>query len=174
MSKLSAARRNFALGAAAIGTGTLIPTSHARAQSIGEPLKLFPAPMIGGEMFTPEQFAGGVNLLYVWASWCSHCLNYLPVLQEKYEALKSKGFNILGLNVDDDLGKAERWMKTYKVSFPSIQLTNDYRQTYLSKGRRTPSWWIAGRDGNIVDSAIGGGAEFPFRPRKLMIDRLVG
>ncbi len=174
MSKLSAARRNFALGAAAIGTGILIPTGDARAQSIGEPLKLFPAPMIGGEMFTPEQFAGGVNLLYVWASWCPHCLNDLPVLQEKYEALKSKGFNILGLNVDDDLGKAERWIKTYKVSFPSIQLTNDYRQTYLSKGRRTPSWWIAGRDGNIVDSTIGGGAEFPFRPRKLMIDRLVG
>jgi thiol-disulfide isomerase/thioredoxin len=174
MSKLSSARRNFALGAAAIGTGTLIPIIHARAQSIGEPLKLFPAPMMDGEMFKPEMFAGGVNLLYVWASWCPHCLNDLPVLQEKYSTLKSKGFNILGLNVDEDPAKAERWIKTYKVSFPSIKLTTDYRQTYLPKSLRTPSWWIAGRDGNIVDSTIGGGAEFPFRPRKQMIDRLVG
>jgi thiol-disulfide isomerase/thioredoxin len=156
----------------ALGAG-LLGTQPVSAQGVGSPLKLFPALLLNGDNFKPESFAGGVNLIYVWASWCPHCLNDLPVLQAKFEQHKGKGFNILGLNADENLDLAEKWIKTYKVAFPSTRLTGDYRQAYLPNRRSTPSWWLAGRDGNIVDSAIGGGAEFVYFQRKSLIDKLV-
>jgi thiol-disulfide isomerase/thioredoxin len=166
-------KKSAALGLSlGIGATGLLP-KIVGAQTVGSALKLFPAPLMNGEMFKPESFAGGVNLIYAWASWCPHCLRDLPVLQAKYEEHKAKGFNILGLNMDDNLDHAEKWIKTYKVNFPSTRLTGDYRQTYLPNRRSTPSWWLAGRDGNIVDSAVGGGAEFIYGQRKSLIDKLV-
>jgi thiol-disulfide isomerase/thioredoxin len=170
-------RRESLKTGTALSLGTALGLSAwpqiTNAQAVGSPLKLFSALLLDGEMFKPESFAGGVNLVYVWASWCPYCLRDLPVLQSKYEEHKAKGFNILGLNVDDNLDHAEKWLKTYKVGFPSTRLTGDYRQAYLPNRRSTPAWWLAGRDGNVVDSSVGGGAEFVFNQRKSLIDKLV-
>jgi thiol-disulfide isomerase/thioredoxin len=155
------------------GAAILAAPQIATAQAVGSPLRLFPALLLDGEMFKPESFSGGVNLVYVWASWCPYCLNDLPVLQSKYEEHKGKGFNILGLNMDENLDLADKWLKTYKVRFPSTRLTGDYRQAYLPNRRSTPSWWLAGRDGNVVDSSVGSGAEFVYNQRKSLIDKLV-
>jgi thiol-disulfide isomerase/thioredoxin len=165
-------RREQLKAASIFGVAALVP-QLASAQTIGAPLKLFPALLLDGEMFKPESFAGGVNLVYVWASWCPHCLRDLPVLQSKYEEHKGKGFNILGLNMDEKPDLAEKWIKTYKVAFPSTRLNGDYRQAYLPNRRSTPAWCIAGRDGNVVDSTVGGGAEFVYNQRKSLIDKLV-
>jgi thiol-disulfide isomerase/thioredoxin len=126
-----------------------------------------------GEMYKPEGVEGKVTLLYIWASWCPYCLQDLPTLRDKQEALRSKGFSILGLNADKNIDDALSWIKTHKVNFPSLRFTADYKNAYLPQRVVTPAWWFAGRDGNVLDSAIGGGSEFRYRQRGDMIEKVV-
>ena len=185
---MSTTRRKLLTATAGLGltgaTGLAVLPATVLAQAVGSPLKLFPALKLDGEMFKPESFtagtggggggAGGVTLIYFWASWCPHCLRDLPTLRDKQAALKDKGFNILGVNMDTDPGLAQKWIDTHKVNFPTVRMTGDYQQAYLPKSRVTPAWWLAGRDGVVVDSVVGGGAEFVYRQRGEQIERLVG
>jgi thiol-disulfide isomerase/thioredoxin len=169
----SLVRRNLASLPLAIMVGQLFQSGLVQAQAVGTPLRLFPAMNLDGEMVKPDSIEGKVTLLYVWASWCPFCLQDLPTLRDKQEALRSKGFSILGLNADKDLDAAQAWIKTHKVNFPNIRLTADYKNAYLGQRVVTPSWWIAGRDGLVLDSAIGGGSEFRYRNRADMIEKIV-
>jgi peroxiredoxin len=169
----SLVRRSISSLPLALLAGQLFQSGVVQAQAVGTPLKLFPALNLDGEMFKPEGVEGKVTLLYAWASWCPFCLQDLPTLRDKQEALRSKGFSILGLNADKDVDAAQAWIKTHKVNFPNVRLTADYKNAYLAKGLVTPAWWIAGRDGLVVDSAIGGGSEFRYRTRAEMIEKIV-
>jgi thiol-disulfide isomerase/thioredoxin len=167
-----ARRHNLALGGgllAALGFGL---GNAAQAQGVGTPLKLFPATLLDGKLFDPATFQGSVILVYAWATWCPHCKRDLPVLQEKYLSLKDKGFNILGLNIDKDAELAAKWTVANKIDFPSLKLNAEYKATYMPDRVRTPSWWLAGRDGLVVDS-VSGSAEFVYRQRKDLLDKLV-
>ena len=157
----------------AASLGQLLAARSASAQAVGTPLKVFAAPQLDGTAFVPASLEGKVTLLYAWASWCPYCLRDLPALRDRQEELRSKGFVVLGVNADKDVDLALAWIKNYKVNFSSVRLTADYRQTYFSKGVATPAWWLAGRDGVVVDSAFGGGAEFVYRQRIDVINRLV-
>ena len=166
-------RRTFLSLPVAAAGWPLLASKAAYGQAVGTALKIFPALQLDGELFVPKSLEGKVTLLYTWASWCPHCLNDLPALRDRQEALRDKGFAIVGVNADKDADVALAWMKNYKVKFPSVRLTADYKQAYFSKGLATPSWWLAGRDGLIVDSAYGGGAEFVYRNRIDVINKLV-
>ena len=165
--------RPLVMGVAA-GLGPWWTANTARAQAVGSPLKVFPAPQLDGSAFVPASLEGKVTLLYAWASWCPYCLRDLPALRDRQEELRSKDFVILGVNADKNVDDALAWIKTYKVNFPSVRLTADYKQTYFSQGLSTPAWWLAGRDGVVVDSAFGGGSEFVYRQRVDVINKLVG
>ena len=168
-------RRTLIAGAplvAAASSGLI--SFEAQGQSVGQALKLYPALMLDGEMFDPKILQDHVVLLYVWASWCPHCLRDIAALRDKQEEFKDKKFAVLGVNIDSNPSNAEKWVKTYKVNFRSLVPTADYNKTYSSNGRMgTPSWWLAGRDGNVVDSSTGNGAQFIYRNRTETIDKLV-
>ncbi len=166
-------RRNLTVLPLALAASQFFERGLVLAQAVGTPLKLFPAMNLDGEMVKPEGIEGKVTLLYAWASWCPYCLQDLPALRDKQEALRSKGFSILGLNADKDIDAAKAWIKNYKVNFPSVRLTADYKNAYLADRLVTPSWWIAGRDGLVIDSSVGGGSEFRYRNRVDMIEKLV-
>ncbi|WP_109699843.1 TlpA disulfide reductase family protein [Chitinophaga deserti] len=43
-----------------------------------------------------------LTLVDVWASWCTPCREAVPELMEVREKMKSRGFDIIGLSVDDN------------------------------------------------------------------------
>lgn len=59
------------------------------------------------ELVDPSQLAvDGPFLLNVWATWCPACYDEHPVLNK----LAAQGVRIAGLNYQDDLQAAERWL----------------------------------------------------------------
>lgn len=49
------------------------------------------------------------TLIDFWASWCAPCHKEIPTLTEAYRKYKDKGFEIVGVSLDED---AERWKST--------------------------------------------------------------
>src|SRR5262245_13806980 len=54
------------------------------------------------ETVTLSKFAGKVVLINFWASWCSACMDEMPSIQKLHDTLKSEGFEVVGVNVDEN------------------------------------------------------------------------
>jgi thiol-disulfide isomerase/thioredoxin len=54
---------------------------------------------------------GKVVLLNFWAGWCGPCLHEMPGLYELQNRLGSKGFTVLGVNLDEDSQAGLRTLK---------------------------------------------------------------
>ncbi|WP_435577564.1 redoxin domain-containing protein [Gilvibacter sp.] len=70
----------------------------------------FEAPNPAGEIVSLKEVKGKVTLIDFWASWCKPCRVENPNLVKAYEAYHDKGFNIIGVSLDQPNGKA-RWIK---------------------------------------------------------------
>ena len=63
-----------------------------------------------GNPVSLSDFQGKYVLLDFWASWCGPCRQENPNLVKAYAAYKDKGFEILGVSLDNKDGK-EAWVK---------------------------------------------------------------
>src|SRR5438552_1657243 len=67
-----------------------------------------------------SDYKGKVILLDFWATWCGPCKFEIPgfvALQEKYG---SRGLQVIGVSVDDELDKLAPYVKAYKMNYPVL------------------------------------------------------
>jgi thiol-disulfide isomerase/thioredoxin len=56
---------------------------------------------VDGKPFKWSDYKGKVVLVDFWATWCRPCVESIPMLKRYYELYHDKGFEIVGVNVDD-------------------------------------------------------------------------
>ncbi|MCD2425679.1 AhpC/TSA family protein [Niabella pedocola] len=74
--------------------------------SIGAKVPAFTQEDINGRLIQPSNYTGKYLLLDFWASWCGPCRQENPNLVAAYRSYQSKGFEILGISLDES---AEKW-----------------------------------------------------------------
>lgn len=71
-----------------------------------------------------SQYRGKVVAVDFWATWCTPCLLSIPELDRVRNELKEEGygerFEIVSVNVDDDIPKARRFLELHPVGYPVI------------------------------------------------------
>lgn len=71
-----------------------------------------------------SDYRGKVVAVDFWASWCTPCLQSMPELNRMRAQIADMGwgdrFEIIGVNVDDDIPKARRFLEVNPVSYPVI------------------------------------------------------
>ena len=96
-----------ATGLAASGlTGQMAP-DFALKSSTGENLRL-------------SEYRGDVVMINFWATWCGPCRQEMPLLDELYTRYQRVGFNLLGVNIDDDSNRAMAMVQELGVNFPVL------------------------------------------------------
>lgn len=78
---------------------------------------------LGGKPVKLSALKGKVVLVDFWASWCGPCRESLPVLEKLSKQYKDKGFVVLGVNIDNDVAAAQKFLKDVPVSFPVVSDT---------------------------------------------------
>jgi peroxiredoxin len=68
-------------------------------------------------------------------------------LIQAYSALKDKGFEIIGISVDDDLQKLERFVKEVGVTWPQYFDSKGFQNDIASRFeiQVVPTMWLVGK-----------------------------
>jgi len=104
-----------------------------------------------------KDFQGKVILVDFWATWCGPCLAAMPHLVKLHESYKDRGFDIVGLSIDDKIGTVEtffeqRLEKVAKVKKlpwtnivdPSLEIAFHYGVKYI------PFTLLVDREGKVL------------------------
>jgi thiol-disulfide isomerase/thioredoxin len=75
---------------------------------------------VAGGKIRLSDHRGKVVLVNFWASWCGPCMAMVPHEREMAAKFKDKPFVIVGVNGDDDRGKAKEVMAKEKMTWPSF------------------------------------------------------
>ncbi len=104
-----------------------------------------------------QAFQGKPLLLNFWATWCPPCVEELPMLNAFYAAQQSKGWQVLGLAVDQDAA-VQRFLQRLPLAFPvgiadlsGTQLTRDLGNS----AGGLPFTVVFGRQGNVQHRKMG-------------------
>ena len=86
----------------------------------GQPAPDFALKSITGENLRLSEFRGEVVMINFWATWCGPCRQEMPLLDELYQRYQKVGFQLLGINIDDDRRSAVKMVRVLGVGFPVL------------------------------------------------------
>jgi thiol-disulfide isomerase/thioredoxin len=86
---------------------------------------------LSGQSFRLGDFRGHPVLINFWATWCSYCLQELPVIEKYYEHYASE-FIVLAVDVGDSLADVRSVVTQYGFTFlvlrdPDSHVFQQYR-----------------------------------------------
>jgi len=89
-----------------------------------------------------------VVMVNFWATWCGPCRQEMPHLNRLYGKYRDAGFTLLGVNIDEDQGKAIGLASRLGLGFP-VLLDTDKRVSRLYDLSTMPSTVLIDRDGRV-------------------------
>ena len=109
--------KNLTLGLIVIAfTATALASSGLTGQSAPD----FALKSSTGANLRLSEYRGDVVMINFWATWCGPCRQEMPLLDELYTRYERVGFNLLGVNIDDDSRRAMQMVDELGVTFPVL------------------------------------------------------
>jgi len=117
---------------------------------------------IGGKPLDWKSYEGKVVLVDFWATWCRPCLAEMPHLKELYGRYHDRGFEIVGVSLDD----LERDRERVKAVLDKLDLPWAVVFDQAQAGQQTlaeqcgvagiPFVVLIGRDGRVIETGLRG------------------
>ena len=103
---------------------------------------------VAGANLRLKEQRGQVVMLNFWASWCGPCRQEMPQLDRLYEKYHAAGFQLLGVNVDEDVRNATGVSSKLGLHFP-VLLDTEKKVSRLYDLSTMPSTVLIDRDGRV-------------------------
>ena len=107
-----------------------------RYELIGQPAPDLVARGLTGENVRVSEHRGEVVVVSFWSGSCNTCRDQLEALDRIAKTYASAGLTVIGVNLDDNLARAEKFARSQDVQFPLLisapeNTGRDYTSTAL-------------------------------------------
>jgi peroxiredoxin len=126
----------------------LAATSLASSGLEGQAAPDFALKSSSGENLRLSEYRGDVVMINFWATWCGPCRQEMPLLDELYTRYERVGFNLLGVNIDDDSRRAMQMIEELGVNFP-VLFDAQKEVSKLYDVEAMPVTVLVDREGNV-------------------------
>src|SRR5260370_5911653 len=140
---------------AVLTVSSLIASSRAAApRLVGKVARDFVLKAMDGRNLRISEFRGQVVLLNFWARWASGSRQEMPALDRINTTYSRAGLVVLGVSVDEDLGRAREFAGAMRGSYPIVFDTgSDISRDYLLQ--KMPMTILVDRAGVVRYSNVG-------------------
>ena len=81
------------------------------------------------------EIKGKLFLLNFWATWCGPCIAEMPALQSLHAKFQDRGFQVIGIAVDDTEENVRETIQRFGITYPIIIDNKAHsKRTYQIKG----------------------------------------
>jgi thiol-disulfide isomerase/thioredoxin len=116
------------------------------------------ATTLSGGRFQLSADRGAVVVLNFWGSWCTPCREEAPALGALARHFSGADVRFVGVDIRDNTSSAEAFMRTFRISYPSLNDPNDaialdFNGTVPPAG--IPTTLVIDRSGRIAARIVG-------------------
>jgi cytochrome c biogenesis protein CcmG/thiol:disulfide interchange protein DsbE len=135
--------------AAILAAAVVAAASPALAVEAGERAPAFSLPSAKGDAVALDKLRGKVVYVDFWASWCGPCRRSFPWMNDMQQKYGSRGFVVVGVNVDKKRTDADKFLVQNPAAFIIVfDETGTTPSAYGVKGM--PSSYLVDANGNIA------------------------
>lgn len=118
----------------------------------------FKVKSLDGKTISLDRYKGKVVLLDFWATWCGPCRREMPKVISLYNQFNDKGFEIIGISLDESRTSLEQYIKENKMGWPQYFEGNKWNNSIAKKYgvRAIPATFLLDREGKIRYKAVRG------------------
>jgi peroxiredoxin len=134
---------------------TQIEDSARKLELVGQPMPISGKLVDGGE-FDIAQYKGKVVLVDFWATWCGPCVKELPNVKETYAKFHDRGFEVVGISLDEDVNTLTKFIKGEQIPWPILfeggEETSGWNHPLAKRYgvNAIPMAVLVNREGNVV------------------------
>lgn len=126
--------------------------------AVGARFPSFAVTNLAGKEMSLSDYKGKTVLVDFWATWCPPCRAELPNVIAVYQKFHDKGFDIVGVSLDEDKDKLEKFLATNKMPWPQYFDGEGWQNSLAQKYgiESIPATYLLDGEGKIIAKDLRG------------------
>jgi len=129
-------------------------TGLQAAQAERDTVAYFKLENVAGGFMTSEDLKGKVTVVDLWATWCTPCVEEIPIYNQLYDAFRGQDVAIVGIAVDSPRRDIPSKVRQLGIKYP-VLTANDAAGQAFGRIQGFPTTVVISKKGKIYKRYMG-------------------